>query len=62
MKKPFFAKFLEKQEEQVEGEDLAVKTDLKAGARNRTTKYPSDGDEFQTMKYPSDGDEGGIDV
>lgn len=67
MKKPFFAKFLEDQGEKAEGEktegeDLTVKTDLKAGRRNRTTKYPSDGDEFQTMKYPSDDDEGGIDV
>ena len=63
MKKPFFAKYLESQEaERTEEEKVALKTGLKAGARNRTAKYPSDGDEFQTMKYPSDNDEGGVDV
>jgi len=69
MKKPFFAKFLEKQVEgetedkRAEGDALPVQTDLKAGRRGgRTTtlKYPSDGDEFVTMKYPSDDDEGGV--
>lgn len=61
MKKPFFAKFLEKQTETEEGEELKVKTDLKAGRRPVTLKYPSDRDEFVTMKYPSDDDEG-IDI
>lgn len=55
MKKPFFAKFLEKQTE--ETEEIKVETDLKAG---RTVKYPSDRDEYVTLKYPSDDDEGGI--
>ena len=55
MKKPFFAKFLEKQTE--ETEDLKVQTDLKAGRPLTTLKYPSDRDEVVTMKYPSDGDE-----
>ena len=54
-KKPFFARFLESEQ----AAELPVKTDEKAG---RTTKYPSDGDEFQTMKYPSDSDEGGITI
>lgn len=59
MKKPFFAKFLEQQTE--ETEELKVKTDLKAGRRPVTLKYPSDKDEDVTLKYPSDNDEGGID-
>ncbi len=48
-KKPFFARYLEAQE-------------LEEVAGGKTTKYPSDGDEYQTMKYPSDGDEGGVDI
>lgn len=63
MKKPFFAKFLETQKTDEEAVDEAGKLDIKTGVKaGRTTKYPSDGDEFQTMKYPSDGDEGGIDI
>lgn len=51
-KKPFFARYLETQElEQVTG-----------GGKNKTLKYPSDGDEVVTLKYPSDDDEGGIDI
>ena len=66
MKKPFFAKILEKQvegeteEKREEGHGLPVQSDLKAGRRGgtfQTLKYPSDNDEYQTMKYPSDGDE-----
>ena len=57
MKKPFFAKFLEKQTETEETEDLKVQTDLKAGRPLTTLKYPSDRDEVVTMKYPSDDDE-----
>ena len=55
MKRPFFAKFLEKQAE--ETEELEVETDLKAGRPITTLKYPSDRDEAVTLKYPSDGDE-----
>jgi len=36
---PFFVRFLETQE-------LAVKSDVKAGKPNHTLKYPSDGDEI----------------
>ena len=56
MKRPFFAKFLEKQvegeeteEKREEGDALPVQTDLRAGRRGgRTTtlKYPSDDDEY----------------
>ena len=49
---PFFTRFLQ-------GQGNRVRTGVNAG---RTTKYPSDGDEFQTMKYPSDGVEGGVDI
>ncbi len=49
-KKPFFARFLERQE-------------LEKVSAGATLKYPSDRDEHdQTMKYPSDNDEGGVDV
>ena len=49
---PFFARYLEEQE------SLQVKTDVKAGIRFVTLKYPSDNDEvYHTLKYPSDGDE-----
>ena len=48
---PFFARYLEGQEQQFP----QVKTGVKAG---QTTKYPSDTDELEhTLKYPSDGDE-----
>lgn len=53
-KTPFFARFIVQS-----SNSLPVRSGLQAG---RTTKYPSDGDEFQTMKYPSDGDEGGVDI
>jgi hypothetical protein len=60
MKKPFFAKFLEKQvegeeteEKREEGHGLPVQTDLKAGRR----KPP-----FVTLKYPSDDDEYPVDL
>lgn len=49
---PFFTRFLQNQ-------GARVRTGVQVG---RTTKYPSDGDEFQTLKYPSDGDEGGVDI
>jgi hypothetical protein len=46
-KKPFFARYLENQQlDEVVGGSIA-----------KTTKYPSDTDEYQTMKYPSDDDE-----
>jgi Serine endopeptidase inhibitors len=54
---PFFAKFLENQQPDVDPEQVI------GGA---TLKYPSDADEIitsrtkdllQTLKYPSDGDE-----
>ncbi|MEM7310253.1 MAG: microviridin/marinostatin family tricyclic proteinase inhibitor [Planctomycetota bacterium] len=52
-KTPFFARFLEGQD------DPEVRTDVKAGAFPPfvTHKYPSDVDEDVTMKYPSDGDD-----
>lgn len=47
--KPYFTRFLEKQElEQVQGGIVFV-----------TLKYPSDNDEEVTLKYPSDDDEDG---
>ncbi|HNH48834.1 MAG TPA: microviridin/marinostatin family tricyclic proteinase inhibitor, partial [Myxococcota bacterium] len=49
---PFFARFLTRQ-------DRLPSAVEEKGAAARTTKYPSDSDEYQTMKYPSDGDEGG---
>lgn len=46
-KKPYFARFLEKQElAEVQGGGIFV-----------TLKYPSDADEEVTLKYPSDDDE-----
>lgn len=43
-RKPFFVRFLEKQE-------------LAQASAGRTLKYPSDSDEEVTLKYPSDSDE-----
>ena len=51
-KKPFFAKFLEKQITKNNQEEAK-------GGLGQTNKYPSDKDDYDvTMKYPSDGDEG----
>ena len=54
-RKPFFMRFIEKQQPQVE-----VKTDVKAGAEDGGGKkkkkwYEDKG--LETMKYPSDNDE-----
>jgi hypothetical protein len=46
-RKPYFARFLEKQE----------LTEVQGGGIFMTLKYPSDGDEEVTLKYPSDDDE-----
>lgn len=43
---PFFARFLEPQEVETETQQLEVRTDVKAGGRNVTLKYPSDGDDY----------------
>jgi hypothetical protein len=53
MKKPFFARFLEKQLSKDEKKKIK-------GAKIpwQTMKAPSDDDENVTMKYPSDDDEG----
>lgn len=53
---PFFARFLESQSA---APDLVpVQTDVRAGAKFVTLKYPSDKDELeQTLKAPSDKDE-----
>ena len=56
-KLPFFARFLQTGMGSDGTSASRVRTGLQAG---RTTKYPSDGDEYVTMKYPSDDDEGGI--
>ena len=55
VKKPFFSRFLESEK----SAELPVATpDTTAGAADKTTKWPSDKDEYaQTMKYPSDADE-----
>ncbi len=58
MKKvPFFAKYLETQQDEKAEKSLPVKSGVKAGRPISTLKYPSDRDEVVTMKYPSDGDD-----
>jgi Serine endopeptidase inhibitors len=63
-KKPFFAKFLENQQEVTGGAITAINGDIAITLRYPsdkegpvTLKYPSDDDEFVTLKAPSDDDE-----
>jgi hypothetical protein len=55
---PFFAKFLEEQQEKEVVGGAAPTSVLKDAPQ--TMKYPSDSEDYVTMKYPSDNDEGVI--
>jgi hypothetical protein len=61
--RPFFARFLEKQQlKDAAGGGVVTLKFPSDNDEDVTLKFPSDSDEAVTQKFPSDGDDGGANI